>query len=450
MAIEVACGSCQGRMMAEAPGSIVACPHCGAHLTVPADPNAPAAAPQPAPTPEAAAAPAETAPAQPAPAAAPQPVVEPPAPEQPAWMPNAEADEAPSAFPDFSAPSEEPATIPDFSAPAAEASPAEETTEAAPVVSEAFAAVAEPSPEPEAVPEFDPSVAAPAEPTAALESVAPAAVAEPEATPTTTRTTSSRGATKTKAGGVSRQLFVLVASYACAVTAIFVYAYLNPDTLFRTKVGELENLRDIKSKPGVILGNGGKLPESSLLEQKQKLKIGGEPQRLGNIEVSIEKITKGEITLLPSEHMKMMGGPGSEPMKDGPVLQLWLKFKNVSEDQQFAPIDYELLGTIKRTDDIENPLTDTFIAKAGVSVNDTQRIPPYYNLTQDIQGLPKKQLNPGDEVTMLVPSNLDGVSELTGDLIWRVRFRKGLSPKGNGVTTLVDVEFNANDIQSAG
>ena len=35
MPLEVACGSCQGRLVVETPGSVVACPHCGNHLTAP-------------------------------------------------------------------------------------------------------------------------------------------------------------------------------------------------------------------------------------------------------------------------------------------------------------------------------------------------------------------------------------------------------------------------------
>ncbi|MFP6703875.1 MAG: hypothetical protein VB861_19155, partial [Planctomycetaceae bacterium] len=35
MSLEVACGSCQGRLVVETPGSVVACPHCGHHLTAP-------------------------------------------------------------------------------------------------------------------------------------------------------------------------------------------------------------------------------------------------------------------------------------------------------------------------------------------------------------------------------------------------------------------------------
>ena len=35
MAMEMVCGQCQGRFLAEVPGCVVMCPHCGAHLQTP-------------------------------------------------------------------------------------------------------------------------------------------------------------------------------------------------------------------------------------------------------------------------------------------------------------------------------------------------------------------------------------------------------------------------------
>lgn len=44
MAMEVACGQCHGRLLIETPGVVVACPHCGVHLSIPVpDSDSPAA-----------------------------------------------------------------------------------------------------------------------------------------------------------------------------------------------------------------------------------------------------------------------------------------------------------------------------------------------------------------------------------------------------------------------
>src|SRR5690606_18092509 len=66
MSMEVVCGHCQGRLLIEQVGVVVACPHCGTHLRIdaPEQPESPAAAP-------AAASPPEPAPAPPAPDPAP-------------------------------------------------------------------------------------------------------------------------------------------------------------------------------------------------------------------------------------------------------------------------------------------------------------------------------------------------------------------------------------------
>lgn len=56
MATEVSCGQCQGRLLVETLGVVVACPHCGTHLSIPAPAPEPAPAvvpptPVPVPTP---------------------------------------------------------------------------------------------------------------------------------------------------------------------------------------------------------------------------------------------------------------------------------------------------------------------------------------------------------------------------------------------------------------
>lgn len=49
MATEVSCGQCQGRLLVETLGVVVACPHCGTHLSIPAPEPAPAPILEPAP-----------------------------------------------------------------------------------------------------------------------------------------------------------------------------------------------------------------------------------------------------------------------------------------------------------------------------------------------------------------------------------------------------------------
>ena len=48
MATEVSCGQCQGRLLVETLGIVVACPHCGTHLSIPLPTPEPVLAPPPA------------------------------------------------------------------------------------------------------------------------------------------------------------------------------------------------------------------------------------------------------------------------------------------------------------------------------------------------------------------------------------------------------------------
>jgi hypothetical protein len=58
-------------------------------------------------------------------------------------------------------------------------------------------------------------------------------------------------------------------------------------------------------------------------------------------------------------------------------------------------------------------------------------------------------VEPHQSLETFVPSEEENLQDLTGDLVWRVHFRKGYGPKtGNGVTTLIDVRFNSDEIKS--
>ena len=95
MAMEVSCGQCHGRLLVETLGVVVACPHCGTHLSIPAP--VPEPAPQPAPPP---------AVVQPPPQlTAPVPTPAPAAPEPTVAI-------APTGFPEFTAPAPTPSAPP--------------------------------------------------------------------------------------------------------------------------------------------------------------------------------------------------------------------------------------------------------------------------------------------------------------------------------------------------
>jgi hypothetical protein len=56
-------------------------------------------------------------------------------------------------------------------------------------------------------------------------------------------------------------------------------------------------------------------------------------------------------------------------------------------------------------------------------------------------------IGPGKTWETFIPSE-EKAANAKGDLIWRVHFRKGYNPTSlRGVTTLIDVKFNASEIK---
>ncbi len=55
-------------------------------------------------------------------------------------------------------------------------------------------------------------------------------------------------------------------------------------------------------------------------------------------------------------------------------------------------------------------------------------------------------LKPGESFETYLPTSESGLDELPENLVWRLQIRKGLSPGGNGVTTMIEVPFRKQDI----
>lgn len=240
--------------------------------------------------------------------------------------------------------------------------------------------------------------------------------------------------------GVPRLLFVIVASYASAITLAFLYVWL------RGNVSTLD-LPDVvpafkNGKYGMVLIDEGPLPTPF------RLKL-GESKRYGNLLVTPIKVTKG-----PLQFVHFDGDGQTRPATESPVLKLWVKFENVSSDQTFPPLDEKLL--FQRAPDREVPTqdrTNNYVCLQSERKRTGKRIPVY---TFPINGewiLKDQGLNslvaPNSSWETYIPSNDEDLSDLKGPLCWRVHFRKGYNPKSRrGVTTLVEVEFDSKDIQA--
>ncbi len=571
MATEVSCGQCQGRLLVETLGVVVACPHCGTHLSIPAPEPVPPppVAPEP-PVPQFAAA-FEPAPV-PEPVSTPAPVVEPPTPvlefpaaappenhqsvtvvavtpeppipepvpvqeappqpgmftapllepETPAAPP---ADWAPPAVPQWTAPVEPappmPAgatelqlsatqqlslgaiaveaakstphlAIPDFAtAPVTAPQPAPMSfgvtpapaptpisfdfgaAPVAPAAPTAFAA-APPAPTPPMTFGAAPVAAAPmtfgaaaaspassfnfemgstAAPRPVTSATAPSAAsttfAEPAAygSPAEVLTTGMSEEAPTFADSelLKRQKFlftvlVVVGSYASCMTIVVLYM------LIRGQASNLESLPDLAPPRG----ENGQLswrynPPKNNVASGHVLSL-GQSRRFGSVNVTPLKVTRGSVKF---EHFLGEAGMTREPTP--PVLKLWIKFENVSRNQKFAPVDPYLLFT-RKSGGMGDPIqANSFIAtlenqRKGTPDSNVFEMSKESEFRMVGQNL-SVDLEPGEKLETFIPSDAEATS-LSGDLVWRVQFRKGYNPSSKrGVTTLIDVRFNSRDVK---
>ena len=294
MSFEVTCGQCSGRLTVEQAGVVVACPHCGAHLNI-ADPNAPDEAPAPAPQPA-----VEATASPPEPAVAPAPVEAPAGSVFPGFDPGPQAEAAPDfsgGIPGFDPSAPLPATetaaaesatpepaVPQISMAPEPASP--QPAELAPAPSEFTGISTEPA---EATPQISTEPAT-VDPAAASPELAPAPTdpvpAEAAAfAPTQTSSAKSKGS-------VPKKVFLVVASYASAMTIAAVWLLmkvLNPTANTLENLPDLEPKRDSAGQIGLRL-----VPEEAPMPLGHELKLGDE-QRFGNLKVTALRVTRGPL-----------------------------------------------------------------------------------------------------------------------------------------------------------
>ncbi len=520
MAFEMICGQCRGNLLVEHFGVVVACPHCGAHLHIPAAPaDSTPTAPTPAPPQEIQPTPEPVTPSEPEPVA----VVEPPSPfsmnDDRVFEPAPPTEEMIAFTGDESEPPPS-VEISVMSPVAISESATENVSEETPVPTTSDGAfslsalmsaseTAAPEPQPEtveptvlstesAVPTSEiPAPLVAAEPThepvvdtvtptemaptglsglfgsetsspppeeTAISEEPPVAVAETSAiasaetplemesspheehlsalasdsavlsSPTVTQPADKDHVT------VSKSAFLLLLSYSSAITLGFVYL-LYYGSANKADYG-LESLPDVvplKKKTASI----SVYKETAEMPTGHDLQV-GDSQRFGNIEVTVLKVTRGPIQFRHFSDAKKSRLPSA------PVLKLWLRFKNVSQDQEIAPLDDQLLFT-RAGKDRFTYRSNQFVVRAEQKTNrDAKRIIAFDHIIGsgwDLANLPlDKPLQPGESHDYYVPTCENDLDILTGELVWRVHIRKGYSSRGNGVTTLFEVRFNSDVI----
>ncbi|MCG6157984.1 hypothetical protein [Rubinisphaera margarita] len=245
---------------------------------------------------------------------------------------------------------------------------------------------------------------------------------------------------------VSGLMLTLLVSYASAVTLICAYLVMQS---FSGKPHDLESLPDLKPpmKDDEIAYR--LVPEGATLAPGHTLRL-GESRRYGNLLVTPLRV---ETSDLKFEHYT--GDPARKRESVSDVMKLWIRFENVSKDQKFAPLDRTLV--LKRIVDPDQPgrlRSNQFLTTVSDKGN-LDRTFLLYDLEQygdwNFAGIKDEPvLGPGESIETYLPAAAVADEELDGTVVWRIQFRKGYHPTSKrGVTTLIEVRFKKNQIQSA-
>lgn len=234
----------------------------------------------------------------------------------------------------------------------------------------------------------------------------------------------------------SRNILILLASYASAVTIIALYLLM--------RGGNSVNPHHLESLPDVPQEAEGELtyvPVNATLPPGHTLVL-GQKQRFGNIEVEPFKIIQEPLEFTYYSPESKLTRPPTEP-----VIKLWLRFTNISTDQKIAPLDANLLlRWVTKSDQQRDYSNQYLIDPTGTE------IPIYRHSKTSDWDMKDQQLGkllaPGESYETYICSTESIPAALPGSLNWRIQFRKGFSPQGTGVTTIIDVAFRKEDITS--
>lgn len=236
-------------------------------------------------------------------------------------------------------------------------------------------------------------------------------------------------------------LLIGLISYASAATLALIYLFL---ALNNPRPHQLESLPDVPPLQ-VSKGELMRLVEVSAdMPPGHTLRL-GESQRYGNIRVEPLRVTREPIAFA-----HFSGQAGVSKPATAPVLKLWVRFTNVSNGQTIAPLDAGLLylRTLRDSGEVQ---ANQFVCRASEKTDGGTQVLVYDHPPTSEWDLIGQQLGrplaPGESLEMYIPTEEEGLDRLTGELVWRVHFRKGYSPSGNGVTTVIEVAFDSSQIQ---
>lgn len=258
--------------------------------------------------------------------------------------------------------------------------------------------------------------------------------------------TTSPKAASARRHTVPQLWFVVAVSYASAVTLLMLYViYL----MMAGSGHQLESLPDVKP----AMSRSGKI-QPQVYAQDAPMPPGhtlrmGESRQFGHLIVTPLRVTRE-----PLEFVYFQDDPTNRqkpPASTAPVLKLWVRLENAASSQAFIPLGQELVfgRHIVRKEERAN----SFVCRAADKSVNGKVVLPYPHVLSDVWDLKgqdiNRELSPGESFETFIPSDVAGIDELSGDLLWRLHIRKGHNPKsGRGVTTLIEVAFPSSEIAS--
>lgn len=178
----------------------------------------------------------------------------------------------------------------------------------------------------------------------------------------------------------------------------------------------------------------------------------GEERRFGDVVVRPLKVTRE-----PLRFVGFLNRQENPELTSGPVLKLWLEFRNMAANYAFPPCDAYLMAWRSPVDGVdESVAANTWLQVTSAAGSSPRRVlnflhSPHSNFIMADQNA-GTSVAPGESVVQFVASSEDIGSvpaSANNQYTWRVHLRKGVHlPSGHGVTTLVDVLFQEADIQS--
>ncbi|MCA9073643.1 MAG: hypothetical protein KDA93_01320 [Planctomycetaceae bacterium] len=262
-----------------------------------------------------------------------------------------------------------------------------------------------------------------------------------DATPHETQ--SSTGAPSPSASAVSdrrpRLAMILLASYASAVTLACLYLVI---AAMQSKSHELENLPDVEP---LEANEFRYVPEHAGLPPGHTLPL-GRPQQFGHILVEPLR-----VSYEPLEFVHFSGDEKQTRKASSPVLKLWVRLTNLSDDQQIAPLDPMLLFKRDFDETESQTLTNNLIHSRSSEHPPVHMFDHPLSSEWDLRDQRLGEvLKPGESIVTYLPSEPTRIDQLDRSSLWRIHLRKGFNDStGHGVTTLVEVEFDPQQVETA-